>query len=118
MNGRGFRPWPARLWTLVTAGTAARSNRHVVGARGRNHLNALADPILSWNLFVLNAFRRHHHGLWHHDGPVLRRRAMRDDATGRHHHGFLDGPVLRRHHLLLITGDAGLWRGVAAVTSC
>ncbi len=102
----------------IAAITTVWRNWHVVGARRRDHLNSLADLILSWNSLVLNAFRCHHHCLRHHDGPVLRRGAMSDDPAGCHHHGFLDGPVLRRHNLLLITGAARLRRRVAAVTSC
>ena len=49
---------------------------------------------------------------------AMRRRAMRDDAARRDHHGFLHGAILRRHRLHLIAGRAGLGRRrIAAVAA-
>lgn len=90
----------------VPAGRAVHLHGSVIGIAGRDHLNPLARGILRRDALVLDAWRRHHHGLRHHHGAVLRRRAVRDDGARRDHHGLVDRAVLGRDVLLLIAGRA------------
>lgn len=93
-------------FSSVAAGRTAHLHRGVIGIAGRDHLDALAGGVLRGDALVLDAGRRHHHGLRHHHGAVLRRRPMCDDGAWRDHHGLIDGAVLRLHVLLLIAGRA------------
>ena len=119
----GLRPGAQHSWTpeaeehrglrSITAGTTARCDRCVDLARGSDHLDALAGRILRRDLFVLDARRSNHDRLRDHHSAISRRSAVRDDTAGRHHDGLLNRAVLRRDHLPLIAGGAGLRRRVA-----
>jgi hypothetical protein len=97
----------------IAAGAATRRDRRVIFAGGSDHLDALPRRILRRDLLVLVTRRRNHHRLRHHDRAILRRSPVRHDAAGRHHHGLLHGPVLRRHDLPLIAAHARLRRNDA-----
>ena len=96
---------------------ASRLHRCVIGITRRDHLGALARGVLRGDVLVLDTRGRHHHGLRNHHGAVLRRRAVRDGRTWRHHHSLVDGAVLRSDVLLLIAGLARRRRCVAIVAA-